>query len=59
MTTPQKEKVELLLDFDVFEALKARAVEENSSVGELIEKILGVIHLPEENSSSENIDKEI
>ncbi|MGN0861418.1 MAG: hypothetical protein ACI4P3_05950 [Candidatus Spyradosoma sp.] len=59
MTTPQKEKVELLLDSDVFEALKARAVEEHSSVGELIEKILGVIHLPEENSSSENIDKEI
>ena len=59
MNSSQKEKVELLLDSDVVEALKACAAEENSSWGGLIEKILGVIHLSEGNPDSSTLDRRI
>ena len=55
MNTPQKEKIELFLDSEIVEALKAHVAEENSSLGEVIEKILGVSH-PEKHDGEKRIE---
>lgn len=54
MNTPQKEKIELFLDSEIVEALKAHVAEENSSLGEVIEKILGVSHHEKHDGEKES-----